>query len=229
MTQIQYSGFELEHFDSAQNFRKYQLQLIRPYLKGSFLEVGPGKGGLTKLYKNYLKKITLIEPDKKLYQSLKKKFKNNKKIIIKNSLLKNVNKKYDVIIYFDVLEHIKNDLRELRIAKSKLNKAGYLILNVPAHQQFYNDFDKSVGHFKRYNKKDFLLMSKKIKLKILNMSYYDSIGFLLLIISKFFSLNQSNLKTKVSFWNLLIPVSKIIDVFTFNKVGKSLLCILKND
>ena len=72
MTQIQYSGFELEYFDSAQNFRNYQLHLIKPYLKGSFLEVGPGQGGLTKLYKNYLKKITLIEPDKKLYKSLKK-------------------------------------------------------------------------------------------------------------------------------------------------------------
>tara|TARA_E500000178_G_scaffold202273_1_gene199962 strand:- start:1995 stop:2684 length:690 start_codon:yes stop_codon:yes gene_type:complete len=229
MTQIQYSGFELEYFDTAQNFRNYQLHLIKPYLKGSFLEVGPGQGGLTKLYKNYLKKITLIEPDKKLYKSLKKKFKNDKKIIIKNSLLENINQKYDVIIYFDVLEHIKKDLRELRIAKNKLNKAGYLIINVPAHQQFYNDFDKRVGHFKRYNKKDFFLMSKKTKLKIINMSYYDSVGFLLLIISKLFSLNQSNLKNKVSFWNLLIPLSKIIDYFTFNKIGKSLLCILKND
>ena len=127
MKQIQYDGFELEHFDSAQNFRKYQLQLIKPYLKGSFLEVGPGKGGLTNLYKNYLKKITLVEPDKKLYQFLKRKFKQNKKIIIKNTLLENINQKYDVIIYFDVLEHIKNDLKEVNIAKSKLNKKGFLI------------------------------------------------------------------------------------------------------
>tara|TARA_E500000178_G_C17011485_1_gene750779 strand:+ start:81 stop:770 length:690 start_codon:yes stop_codon:yes gene_type:complete len=229
MKQIQYDGFELEHFDSAQNFRKYQLQLIKPYLKGSFLEVGPGKGGLTNLYKNYLKKITLVEPDKKLYQFLKRKFKQNKKIIIKNTLLENINQKYDVIIYFDVLEHIKNDLKEVNIAKSKLNKKGFLIFNVPAHQQFYNNFDKSVGHFKRYNKDDFLLISKKTKLKVSNLLYYDSIGFFLLVISKLFSLDQSNLKNKVNFWNLLIPTSKIIDYFTFNKVGKSLLCVLKND
>ena len=229
MKQIQYDGFELEHFDSAQNFRKYQLQLIKPYLKGSFLEVGPGKGGLTNLYKNYLKKITLVEPDKKLYQFLKRKFKQNKKIIIKNTLLENINQKYDVIIYFDVLEHIKNDLKEVNIAKSKLNKKGFLIFNVPAHQQFYNNFDKSVGHFKRYNKDDFLLISKKTKLKVSNLLYYDSIGFFLLVISKLFSLDESNLKNKVNFWNLLIPTSKIIDYFTFNKVGKSLLCVLKND
>tara|TARA_Y200000002_G_scaffold380812_2_gene393220 strand:- start:849 stop:1538 length:690 start_codon:yes stop_codon:yes gene_type:complete len=229
MKQIQYDGFELEHFDSAQNFRKYQLQLIKPYLKGSFLEVGAGKGGLTNLYKNYLKKITLVEPDKKLYQFLKRKFKQNKKIIIKNTLLENINQKYDVIIYFDVLEHIKNDLKEVNIAKSKLNKKGFLIFNVPAHQQFYNNFDKSVGHFKRYNKDDFLLISKKTKLKVSNLLYYDSIGFFLLVISKLFSLDQSNLKNKVNFWNLLIPTSKIIDYFTFNKVGKSLLCVLKND
>ena len=29
MSPIQYDGFELEHFDSAYNFRKYQVSLIK--------------------------------------------------------------------------------------------------------------------------------------------------------------------------------------------------------
>lgn len=230
MKQIQYDGFELDHFDSAKNFREYQLDLIKPYLKGSFLEVGAGRGGLASLYKKFLKKITLIEPDKKLFKILKSKFdKDKKKIFIKNSLLKDVKKKYDVIIYFDVLEHIKNDLNEVEIAKKKLNKGGYLIFNVPAFQVFYNDFDRSVGHYKRYNKKDFQKISKQKNLKIMKLCYYDSIGFLFLFLSKFFSIKQTNLKNKVLFWNFLIPISKIIDFLTFNRCGKSLLCVFKND
>ena len=29
----QYSGWELESFDNAKNFRKYQIEKIKPYIK----------------------------------------------------------------------------------------------------------------------------------------------------------------------------------------------------
>ena len=151
MKTIQYDGFELDHFDSALNFRKYQILLIKKFIKGKFLEVGAGKGGLIPFYKNLIKNITIIEPEKKLFKILKKKF-SNKKISIKNQTINNIKKKYDTIIYYDVLEHIKNDLNEVKSASKKLNKNGYLIFSVPAYQTFYSSFDKSVGHFKRYNK-----------------------------------------------------------------------------
>ena len=160
MKKIKYDGFELEHFDAASNFRKYQISLIKDYLTGSLLEVGAGKGGLATNYINLLDDITLIEPDKKLYNFLKKKFKK-KRISIQNKSIQKVKKKYDVIIYFDVLEHIKKDFQEIEVASKKMNKDGCLIFSVPAFQYFFSDFDRSVGHFKRYNKNDFLTFSKK--------------------------------------------------------------------
>ena len=57
MKQVQYDGFELEHFDSAKNFRNYQIDLLKPYLKEAFLEVGAGSGDLLNLYKKKNKKI----------------------------------------------------------------------------------------------------------------------------------------------------------------------------
>ena len=50
----------------------------------------------------------------------------------------------------NVLEHIKNDLKEIKIALSKLNKNGYLIILVPAHDKLYTKFDHEIGHFRRY-------------------------------------------------------------------------------
>jgi len=226
MKQVQYSGFELDHFDSAINFRYYQLSLFNKYLKDNFLEVGAGKGGLAMVYKKLLKNITLIEPDKNLFKILKKKFKD-KNISLENKSIKNVKKKFNTIIYFDVLEHIKNDLLEVKTASKKLKPGGYLIFSVPAYQIFYSEFDKSVGHYKRYNKNDFRMISKKSDLEIEKILYYDSIGFLFLVVNKIFSLGSGNLKLKISLWNFLIPISKIIDILTFHKFGKSLICILK--
>ncbi len=226
MKQVRYSGFELDHFDSAINFRLYQLSMFKQYLHDDFLEVGAGKGGLAMIYKELLRNITLIEPDKILFKLLKKKIKD-KNVSIENKSIKNIKKKFNTIIYFDVLEHIKNDLLEVKTAAKKLNPGGYLIFSVPAHQIFYSDFDKSVGHFKRYNQKDFRLISEKCNLEIEKIHYYDSIGFLFLMINKIFSLGSRNLKLKISLWNFLIPISKIIDFLTFYKIGKSLICIFK--
>jgi len=226
MKKIHYNGFELEHFDSASNFRKYQVSLILKYIKGTFVEVGAGKGGLVPYYKKFVKKITLLEPEKKLFRILKKKF-PSKKIKIKNYTADKLKNNFNTIIYFDVLEHIKEDLKELNTASKKLKKNGYLIISVPAYQFFYSEFDKSVGHYKRYNKKDFIQLGKITKLRIDKLAYYDSVGFLFLILNKIFSLKHTNLKSKIFLWNLLIPVSKFIDFLTFNKFGKSLLCVFK--
>ena len=226
MKTIQYDGFELEHFDSALNFRKYQISLITKFINGKFLEVGAGKGGLIPFYKNLIKNITIIEPEKKLFKILKKNY-STKRFSIKNQTINNIKRKYDTIIYYDVLEHIKKDLNEVKLASKKLNKNGYLIFSVPAYQTFYSSFDKSVGHFKRYNKKDFIVLGKGTGLKIEKLAYYDSIGFLFLVLNKLFSLKQTNLENKVYLWNLLMPISKLIDLLTFNKFGKSLLCVFK--
>ena len=34
----------LKYFDLANNYREYQINLIKPYMKGEILEVGPGNG-----------------------------------------------------------------------------------------------------------------------------------------------------------------------------------------
>ena len=226
MSKINYDGFELDTFDAAKKFRNYQLYYLKSYIKDPFLEVGAGQGGLTNLYKKFTKDITLIEPDNKLFHILKKKFRK-KNIKIKNQTIDKIKLKYQTIIYFDVLEHIKDDLKEIKIASKKIKKNGRLIFNVPAHQLFYNEFDKAVGHFKRYNKKDFKDIEKKTNLKIEKLIYYDSIGLFFLILNKVFRLKETNLKSKIYFWNMLIPLSKMIDKLTFNKFGKSLLCVFR--
>ena len=75
----QYDGWELQSFDEASNFRKYQIEKIEKYIKNKMiLDVGSGSGGLVKYYKKITKKISLIEPSKNLNSALKKNLKRIK-------------------------------------------------------------------------------------------------------------------------------------------------------
>ena len=223
-----YDGWELEHFDSSENFRKYQYRLISKFIGSDVAEVGPGNGSNAKMYIKNCKTLELFEPEKKLYLNLKKIFKKYKKVKIKNKIFKMAKNKYNTILYLDVIEHIKNDKHEISKAYQSLKKNGFLVINVPAFQILYSKFDNDIGHKKRYVKNDFLRLSKNLKFEIHYMKYYDSIGFFLSLISKFFSSEyKKNFKLKIKIWNFLINFSRIIDYLFAYSFGKSLLVIIK--
>ena len=224
-----YDGWELQSFDEASNFRKYQMEKIKKYIKNKkILDVGSGNGGLITYYQKETRKISVFEPSKNLNNKLKKKFKKDEIIIFNNK--NQIKQKYDTILYMDVIEHIKKYENEINSILRIINKRGVLIINVPAFNFLYTDFDKSVGHIKRFSKKDFCYLSKKFKLKIKKLEYYDSVGFFLIFLSKFifsFYLKNKNVSKNVRIWNYLIPLSKVIDKILFNRIGKSLICILE--
>jgi hypothetical protein len=126
----------------------------------------------------------------------------------------------------DVIEHIKNYDNELKKAVDQLKKGGKLIVNVPAFNFLFSKFDKDVGHYKRFHKKDFLKFCKRNNLKIIKLKYYDIIGFTLILISKYlFKPNHKKFGSNIKLWNFLIPASKLLDKIFSNILGKSLIFI----
>lgn len=60
---------------------------------------------------------------------------------------------YDLVVAFDVLEHIKDDSCAIREIARVLKPNGVFIFTVPAFQSIYHRHDKQLGHFRRYSKK----------------------------------------------------------------------------
>ena len=127
-----------------------------------------------------------------------------------------------------MLEHIKDDQKEINKAFTSLKRGGSLIINVPAFSHLYSQFDKDVGHHKRYEKKDFDHLISKLKVKDFEYIYYDSIGYLLSLMSKMLITNyKKNFGNKIKLWDSLIWISKITDKLLFNCFGKSLIVIIR--
>lgn len=59
--------------------------------------------------------------------------------------------KFDVILLFDVLEHISDEFTFLRALSFHLAPGGVLILNVPAGQWAWSSYDVADGHLRRYS------------------------------------------------------------------------------
>ena len=232
--QIETDNQKSERLNFAFRFKaqkKYIFSKISRYIKGNALEVGSGVGGNLNFIQKYSDSLHAIEPSKITFKELKKNQnlgKIHKSIILHNLYLKNLKLKFDTILYIDVLEHIYDDHFEIESALNLLNSKGRIIILCPAYNFLYsNEFDKNVGHFRRYNSRLFKKLAKKNQAKIESIFFIDSCGFFLSLLNKFvFKKNDLSVKTLWFYNNIVIPISSITDKIFSYKFGKSIIMIL---
>jgi len=97
----------------------------------NILDFGCGYGGFLMNLKKY-KSLTGVELRKDCINYIRRNF---NKINISNDI-NSLNKKFDVITIFHVLEHLPYQVNVLKNLKSKLNRKGKIIIEVP-HAQDY--------------------------------------------------------------------------------------------
>ncbi|CAN5424914.1 hypothetical protein BH09PAT4_BH09PAT4_03040 [soil metagenome] len=78
--------------------------------------------------------------------------------------------KFDLVMCFEVLEHIENDQDLLKELINFTNK--YVLISVPAKQKLFDESDKAVGHFRRYEKKELQAMLDESGLRTLRFANY---------------------------------------------------------
>jgi len=143
----------------------------------SILDYGCGYGGFLMNLKNY-KSLTGIELRKDAIDYIRGK---NKKINITNNI-NELNQKFDVITMFHVLEHIPYQVDILKNLKSKLNKKGKIIIEVPHAEDFlllqddldeFKDFTFWSEHLILHTVKSLKKIILKAGFKKVKIQYYQ--------------------------------------------------------
>ena len=65
-----------------------------------------------------------------------------------------IDKKFDLICLFDVIEHIENDLGALNAINDMLNSSGYVFITVPAYNFLWSGHDELSHHKRRCSRKE---------------------------------------------------------------------------
>jgi hypothetical protein len=144
---------------------------------------------------------------------------------IQKGTIDSLSGKFDTIIYIDVLEHIEKDKEEISKAAALLNNGGHLIVLSPAFQLLFSPFDKAIGHYRRYSKKNLHNIAPNT-LSTVSCKYLDTTGFFAGLMNKIFLRQEYPSINQVIFWDKwLIPISKITDKLFFHQFGKSIIII----
>ena len=160
-----YVGDELDLFAGASHWKEYVRYCLMPHIRGSVLEVGAGIGGTTTFLRpGDHRDWRCLEPDPKLAAILEETLRQNWPRFEPDVLVGSIEalageQNFDTILYIDVLEHIEDDRAELARAAALLASRGRLVVLSPAHNYLFSEFDRAIGHFRRYNRKLLRLIS----------------------------------------------------------------------
>jgi len=99
---------------------------------------------------------------------------------------------FDVLFMFDVLEHIEDESAFLQSVKFHLADSGSLIINVPAHEFVFSDYDRAAGHLRRYSAGRLKKVAEQNGFKLRDFSYWGLPLVPLLLLRKMVSLRPEN-------------------------------------
>lgn len=94
---------------------------------------------------------------------------------------------FDIVILWEVLEHIDDDAATLENIRESLKMGGHLLLSVPCRRSLWNIWDEYVGHLRRYEADELI--------QLLFSTGYQVISF------------QSGL---TAWYFILLPIAKMV-------------------
>ncbi|MDY0046771.1 MAG: methyltransferase domain-containing protein [Thauera propionica] len=122
----------------------------------NFLEIGPGQGDVSAfaLQEYPHARAQMVEFSEPAAQHLQRRFPDRARISIRTHdfLAESSQASFDLILAFEVLEHIEHDLAALRRIHSALLPGGYFLMSVPAYMKKWQKVDEWAGHYRRYEK-----------------------------------------------------------------------------
>ncbi|MFG1624229.1 class I SAM-dependent methyltransferase [Kribbella sp. NPDC049227] len=147
------TGRDLEQGGADQpRYRRYQYDLIAPHCGRSVLEVGAGLGEFATQFTG-LDRLVLTDADPDAVELLSERFADRPEVEARQLALGSelsLGKPVDSIVAINVLEHIEDDAAALKSLAGLVIPGGTIVLWVPGYQQLYGEFDRRVGHFRRY-------------------------------------------------------------------------------
>lgn len=133
-------------------YRRYQLELLRPHLGASVVEVGAGLGEFSAQLTD-LDRLVVSDTDPLCLAALHERFDRVAGVDvvpmdIDGELV--LDAPVHTVLAMNVLEHLADDVAALRGLRELCRPGGNIVLWVPAYPALYGDFDRKVGHFRRY-------------------------------------------------------------------------------
>jgi XTP/dITP diphosphohydrolase len=133
---------------------------------------------------------------------------------------------FDTAVLINVLEHIEDDDEALRELASALQPGGRLILWVPAFMSLYTEFDRRIGHHRRYRRGELHSKLRAAGLEPVDLRYVNAVGAVAWwIFARQLRRNPTSRRSASLFDRVAVPVVRRVESRVHPPFGQSLFAV----
>lgn len=184
-----------------------RLKVIEMLVNGKnnrILDLGCGPGYMGALFARE-NNVLLGDSDSKNLTKI-----NGERIVLDGRDLPFKDEVFDYVICADVLEHVYEDDKVLDNIYRVIKRGGKAIITVPAYKSLYGAHDKLIGHFRRYDKDEFVQLARSKGYHIKNARYVCSLMYPMFAFSNKFSKQTRTYTGQSRIEHKIIPVLNAI-------------------
>jgi len=230
--ELEYPGKELEAMASASHYRRWIVQSFEPFLGARIAEVGAGIGSITRiLLERPLERLVAFEPSTNMFPHLDRVVAGHANARAVNAFFggEQAGQDYDSVAYINVLEHVEHEREELVAAYNALRPGGHLLVFVPALAWLYSNFDREVGHYRRYSRDGLERVVARAGFEVVRSRYFDVAGVLPWYL--YFTLMGRGMgKGSVSLYDrVVVPPMRVVEGWVVPPLGKNVLLVARRN
>jgi len=94
------------------------------------------------------------------------------------------NEKFDLICFFDCLEHIADDTESLARMRSLLAPGGAIVVTVPACRWLWSAHDVFLHHYRRYSRASLMACAQSAGYRVESITYFNTLLFPLAVAAR---------------------------------------------
>lgn len=223
---------ELELLSESSRFLSWIVEVLEPQIGHSVLEVGAGLGAISIRLAEAGHLVTALEPAGNVFPKLAEKSRGVAGLEVmqctSGELLEyGVDIGFDSIVYVSVLEHILDDVAELRTACSLVRPGGTVSVFVPAMPSLYGSLDFKSGHYRRYDEALLRQVIRDSGLQPVSIRWMDLLGVVpYFVLYRVLGVSRLDAGTSGLYGSVLVPISRFLEsIIGSPPLGKNLVAV----
>jgi len=219
----------LEELDSnALNYNEWLRTLVAPAATGNVIELGAGMGTFSLALLRTADHVVAVEPSDRGSVALIAATRENDRVTPVHGYASDAARlgPFDGAVMSNVLEHIEDDAGTLRELFAMVRPGGCVAVYSPAFELLMSNFDREIGHVRRYRKRELTVKFEQAGFEIADARYVNLPGFFAwLLVSRVLRRRPTHSRLTRIYDRRVVPITKWIESHVRPPFGQSVLVI----
>lgn len=207
----------LDAIEQAPKFNRWMYDSVKPWLGKRVAELGCGRGNLSNFFRKH-ENVLLTDYRQDYLDPLRDRW-GQKRNLSFEKLDMSEREDYrtltefapDSVVFLNVLEHIEDDRAVLKNLYDHVPSGCRLVILVPFGMKLYSEFDKELGHFRRYEKGELEGKMKDAGFNVEHQFYFNKAGKLAWFFANTLGKRRKLTPAQLRIYNMLTPAFRVAD------------------